>query len=751
MKGIFSIGLIILLSIFSGCTSQPVPAHKSVTDNQLQNSHFEIIADTEQAYWWGGDDGMYAYTIPTSNGRALTFPNTTGVKTVSQMFTLEYRGFSLAKVDAGLYKLKFGANQLNLAKKGDEGNIVVVFADKNHHPISVESIGYFNSYNKWTKREAIVPLPPKTRHILISFKAKKDSTSGKATFFDDAYAYIGTNFVVSKKEDKKHIITNPYTELYISNSKKLFVTQSNKVLVKDLKTDKILFEKQYSEKPEDRPNRIRECTDGLYVISLPTRTDVVFNNKIMKLRRGFRCLDNKYYYGEIPNEFNFHSNRKFDEKKLKYYYKIYDFKTHTLQYKFPVHAKVVKKKNDNQKSSLHFEHTTVWHYYDEKSEKIVFFETIPDRTSVSWIDDFDIKYVYIFDIKSGKGEKVSLLKKDKKFNSVFPVAYYIARNKKGEAVIYELSAQSASLDNLAKKATSAFSKYKEVLTGQDFTKILRNQYFNDPVADDVKHYAKFHIKGINLSTMKYKKLTDNHQFIFSKYNRSIDLKNLFDGFNGLRGSTVTKNCNKLSNVCKISHKLIYDPKQIVREDNYSITLYHDIPNKHSVTYDKKTMQPYDAPMRRDRNRNRLSIGIINGRLDTIWLEKTWYDKIGGGTGYQDKILRMKVDSQKHKYIIDKELYTFKYPENWTCNNSGSSCRNGNKNWLTPQYYQYNSEKYIFQKIGKKSFIINVADATRREIKIPQKKMSILYADNDIVVLYNHYNYSVLKIRDILKD
>ncbi len=753
MKGIFSIGLIMLLSIFAGCTSQPVPAHKSVSDNQLQNPHFEIIADTEQAYWWSGDNGMYAYTIPTSNGRALTFPNMTGVKTVSQMFDLGYQGFSLAKVDAGLYKLKFGAYQLNISKKGDEGNIVVIFVDKNHHPISIESVGYFNSYNKWTKRESIVPVPPKTRYILINFKAKKDSTSGKATFFDDAYAYVGTDFIVPKKE-KQVNMTDPL-RIRISDSKKLFVVQSNKVFVKDLKTDKILFEKQYSGKSEERPGGIGECTDGLYFIGLPSRTDVVFsseNNKTMKLTRDFKCLDNKYYYGEIPNEFNFYSDHKFDEKKQKYYYKIYDFKTHTLQYKFPVHAKVVKKKNDDQKSSLHFEHSVIWDYYDKKSGKVIFFETIPGRTSISWIDDFDIKYIYIFDTKSGKGKKISLLKKEKKFNSVFPVAYYLARNKKGEAVIFELSAQSASLDKLAKQKTSSdLAKYHKVLTGTDITYMLRTQYFNGPITDDVKHYAKFHLKGINLSTMKNERLSDNHQFIFGSSNRSISLEDLFTGFNSLSGSTVTKNCNKLPNVCKISHKLIYDPKQIIREDNYSITLYHEVPNSNSVTYDKQTMQPYDAPMRRDQNRNRLDIGMISGRSDTVWHEKTWYEKIGGGIGYQDKILRMKVDSQRRKYIIDKELYTFKYPENWTCNNSGNSCRNGNKNWLTPHYHQFQSDKYLFQKIGDKIFIINLEDATRREIKIPQKKMSILYADNDIVVLYNHYNYSVLKIRDILKD
>ncbi|RLA82268.1 MAG: hypothetical protein DRG78_07685 [Epsilonproteobacteria bacterium] len=494
-------GTITLIALLIGGCSSKAPAptwkHISVDDNQLKNPSFELVGGKRKPSFWSSE-----WTRTWSNGaysgkQFLRHPWASGETTTKQLFSLKKRGFNLADIDKGLYKIRFGGFQKGTSNENEKGEISLAFFDINQKFILNKSIEKINIGLEWKKREKIVQVPKNTRYIQYNFTVYKPKSTqrSKGPYVDDTYVYLSKGnmeqMVVPKVEIKKTSISSN------EDISSVAYVQGSTVFYKNLKSDEMIFEREYKCKNEIGKGKplvsiknnilhISSCWGYKNSVSFGN-TDLIHSNKKIK--------DVKVKHKAYPITSEFYGLYKDNT------YEIYDFKNQKLLYSFELHSK-----------------TTLNNFIDRKSNKIVFYETTVAPFSDYRGNDFLVNNIYVLNMKSKKGKKVSLAKKGKKYNSIFPVGFFVATDKNNNKIFYQISAQSKELDRIAIAAKNKFKAQEWDIYG--------NLY---PSAIQKYGPTEINFQGINLSTMKYEKLNTKYMFNSLELNRVIDINHLYKG------------------------------------------------------------------------------------------------------------------------------------------------------------------------------------------------------------------------------
>jgi len=696
------IGIVTLVVfLFNGCSAKaPTPTWKyiSVNDNQLKNPSFELIDGNKTPSFWNSK-----WTRTWSNGahngkQFLRHPWASGETTTKQVFSLKQRGFNLIDVDKSLYKIKFGGFQKGTNNDNEKGDISVAFFDVNYKFILNESIGKINAGTQWKKREKTVQVPKKTRHIQYNFTVYKPKSTqrSKGPYLDDTFLYV-----FKAKQEIKQTVIIPKVETKktsISGNEDISTVayvQDGKVFYKNLKTDEIIFQREYKcGKEIGTQNPLVSIQNNiLLIISCRGYKDGISfgDTELIHPNKNIKDVKVKYKAGPITSDFYGLSK---DGR-----YEIYDFINQKLLYSFATHSKV-----------------TLRHFIDKKSNKIVFYETNMNPSYSSHKgNDFSIKNIYIFDMKSKKGKKISLAKKGKKYKSIFPVGFFVGTKKNGDKVFYQISAQTKRLDRAAIAAENGF-KDKE----WDDLNIYQSALYGFG-----SKAAEIFYKGINLSTMKFEKLNTNYIFSNLELNRMIDLKDVFSYLDELGGPTRTKNIEY--------KKLSYANSQRVN-DKLAIQYVGDFNNGLSLV-DLKTGNIVYASKR---NIYHLSLGMSNndGSSSNLYRE-------GKDRGPYN-IVSLDINTKQKNFKIKKKLYSFQ----------------ANRD-LTYRFFESTDDKlllvYKSERIGrtrdfsKTLSVINIATGKVFPIALPNNLkntgFNIMKFTNEKIFITTDKTYEVINLNN----
>ena len=669
--------VVILLAIglfMSGCSShEPHPKwkHINLDENQLKDPSFESSKMFGTFHFWNSYSARPMHVGAHKGDDCLGYPASQGKVITKQLIDLKNRGFNLADIDKGLYQVRFGGYQKGNNIPNEKGEISVSFFDKDKY-IKSESLPYVNAGTQWKKFEKTVDIPKNTRYVQYNFSGIT-AKGGSGPYLDDAFLYIQKKHTEKKVAlpIKKSISTNDdiSTVAYVID---------NTVYYRNLINGKTIFKKEYScqGKKGDMKPTVFIHDNLLHINSCwGYNKDIWFgDNEVINLEG--KKITPKKAASKSSKKSNVYIS---GEKGI---IKIYDKNTNKLLFSFKDHPKIYFQSLDNN-----------------QSQAIVFYQkTGLDFRSYKG-NDFANNTVYVFDKKTKKGRKFSLAQKGKHYKSIFPVGFFIATNKKGEKIFFQISAQNKELDRIAKAAKDGF---------KDGWDMYGNLYPSVMQDKDTELYYK----GVNLSTMKYEKLKKEYLLSNLILNRLISIKDLFPQ----EGSPI------------YSHNLIYKKLyfsnlQSLHNTHYAITYIGDFGkglslidlSKGNVVYaSKRKIYPFKPNVYRE--------------------------VLGGG---RFNLVSVQADT-KHLKLKIKDLYSYKDNRNQRYDFFQSS----NGRLLLAMQYQ---KVKINENRLTKMIIIDLNNGHMKNLKVPEKMQSLTSAVNvkkftdKKLFLSNDSDYAVIKL------
>lgn len=675
LVAILAIGLFI-----SGCSShEPHPKwkHISLDENQLKDPSFESSAMFGTFHFWNSYSARPMHVGAHKGDDCLGYIASQGKVITKQLIDLKKRGFNLSDIDRGVYQVRFGGYQKGNNIPNEKGEISVSFFDEDKY-IKSESLPYVNAGIQWKRFEKTVDIPKNTRYVQYNFSGFS-TKEGSGPYLDDAFLYIQKKHTkttvkepIKKPTIKKSINTNDdiSTVAYVID---------NTVYYKNLINGKTIFTKEYScqgKKGDNKP-------------SLFIRNNLLHINSCWGIDKNIWFGDNEVVNLQgkkiTPKKAASKSSKKSNvyiagEKGI---IKIYDKKTNKLLFSFKDHPRIYFQSLD-----------------DEKSQTIVFYQKTPYDFRSYKGNDFANNTVYVFDKKTKKGRKFSLAQKGKHYKSVFPVGFFIATNKKGEQIFFQISAQNKELDKIAKAAKNDF---------KDGWDMYGNLYPSVMQDKDTELYYK----GINLSTMKYEKLKKDYLLSNLILNRLIQINDLFP-----------KEQSAITSHNIIYKKLYFSNLQSITNTHYAITYIGDF-NKGLSLID-------------------LSKGdIVYASQRKIYPFKAniYREVLGGG---RFNLVSVQVDT-KHLKLIIKNLYSYK-KEDRNQRHRFTQSLDG-KLLLDMQYQKVKVNKNRLTKMS----LIDLNNGHIKTIKVPKEMQSLTSAvtvnkfTDKKIFLSNDSDYAVVKL------